>query len=170
MPEAFLKISTLASLLAIFYQDRKDRTVYWWLFPLFAVGALLLQIRNVGVIQTAIHSAINAIAIAIILLILWGYAKFKMGSSGLQAVFGLGDILFLFALAISFPTVAFTTLLVFGLLSSLLLHFIINYLLSQKRTLSKKETTVPLAGYLALFFCAVFLAHWLGYYKDLYLI
>jgi hypothetical protein len=158
----------MASLLAILFQDLKDRQVYLWLILLSAVGLAALHIVHVGLLQFAIHSVINISITTLILAVLWGYARFKMRVDGLQAVFGLGDILFLFALAVGFTTVSFITFFVFGLLFSLLLHLVFSYTLSRKRTLKKKETTVPLAGYLALFFAGVLGVHWFGLYDNLY--
>ena len=163
-----LKIIVMASLLAILCQDIKDRSVYWWLFLITATGFATLHIFSVGALQFAIHSVVNVAVILLILLILWGYARLIMRVDGLQDVFGLGDILFLFALAVGFSTVSFITFFVFGLIFSLSVHMLLGFTLSRKRNLNKKETTVPLAGYLALFFSGVLVVHWVGLYDNLY--
>lgn len=165
-----VKIAVMASLFAIIYQDIKDRTVYWWLFLLSALGLATLHMLNVGWLQFGIHSIINSAIIGLILLILLGYSRFKMQADGLQDVFGLGDILFLFALAIGFSTVSFITFFVFGLLFSLALHIVLSYLLSRKRSTEDIDATVPLAGYLALFFSGILVVHWSGFYDDLYVL
>jgi hypothetical protein len=174
----------MTSLLVIFYQDQKDRMVHWWLFLIGAVGFSVLHIVEVGWLQFGIHSAFNIGLVGLMLLILVGYVKLRFQTYNLQSVFGLGDVLFLVALSVGFATVSFLTLLVFGLLFSLAIHFVLKkmnatipiqksqHTLSRKRTQNESKyttETVPLAGYLALFFAGVLLVHWLGFYDHLYL-
>lgn len=160
----------MMGLLAIFYQDVKERQVYWWLFVVCLSCFASLHILEVGRTQFLLSSVINSAVIITILGLVWGYVKFKIGMTSLRQAFGLGDFLFLLALAIGFPTVSFSIFFVFGLFFSLLIHGVLSYLLSRKRSLEHLETTVPLAGYLALFFFGVLLVHWSGYYEDLYLL
>ena len=186
----------MTSLLVIFYQDQKERMVYWWLFLIAITGFSSLHIVEVGWLQFGIHSAFNIGLVGLMLLILVGYVKLRFQTFDLQSVFGLGDMLFLAALSVGFATVSFITLLVFGLLFSLLLHLVLKnmktkitiqnseYTLSRKRinlqtSLPRRQErtqneskyisdTVPLAGYLSLFFAGVLLVHWLGFYDHLY--
>lgn len=164
----------MASFLAIFYQDQKDRMVYWWLFFISALGLSFIQIKEVGWLQFGIHSVFNTGLVLILLVVLLGYVKIRMQTFSLQNVLGLGDVFFLFALGLGFATLSFTTLLVFGLIFSLIIHLVFQkFTLSRKRIKNvpmHKETTVPLAGYLSLFFAGALLIHWLGFYDDLYLI
>ncbi|WP_299676081.1 hypothetical protein [uncultured Dokdonia sp.] len=172
-----LKIIALASLLAIFYQDQKDRMVYWWFFLIGAVGFSILHIQEVGWLQFGIHCAFNIGLVSTILVVLMLYIRIRFQTFRLQNVLGLGDILLFYALALSFATLSFVTLFVFGLLFSLVLHLVFKnkhqYTLSRKRINSEsssQEITVPLAGYLSLFFAGVLLVHWLGFYENLYVI
>ncbi len=167
----------MASLLVIFYQDHKDRMVFWWLFVSVAIGLSILHIGRVGSLQYGIHIAFNTSIVLIMLLILKGYIKIRMQTARLQEVLGLGDIFFLFAIALGFSTVSFVTLLVFGLLFSLLTHFLLQgryvSMLLQKHTQdsnNRSTKTVPLAGYLSIFFAGVLLVDWLGLYDNLYMI
>lgn len=182
----------MTSLLVIFYQDQKDRMVYWWLFSIGAIGFSALHIIEVGWLQFGIHSAFNIGVVIFMMLVLVGYVKLRFQTFDLQSVFGLGDILFLVALSVGFATVSFITLLVFGLLFSLVIHSVLKKMnstiqiknsqgtllrqaqhdISRKRTQNELKYTlesVPLAGYLALFFGGVLLVHWLGFYDHLYL-
>ena len=87
------------------------------------------------------------------------YSTHKLKTS-IKNVIGLGDVFLFIAISVSFPTVTFIVMFVFSLLFALILHGI----------LSKKENeTVPLAGYMSLFFVLIYTAHWLGFYKSLYL-
>lgn len=174
-----IKVITLVSLLAIFYQDQKERQVFWWLLGIALVVLPLLHFWAVGVWQFGIHIAMNLSVLALLLIVLLVYTKIRMPEHSFLQVFALGDILFLLALALGFSTVSFITLLVFGMLFSLVLHQIWKITLSRKRsnTTLKLTTitqdliaTVPLAGYLALFFTGVLIIHWLGFYDALYLL
>ncbi|WP_299213770.1 hypothetical protein [uncultured Dokdonia sp.] len=189
----------MTSLLVIFYQDQKERMVYWWMFLIGAIGFSVLHIVEVGWLQFGIHSAFNIGMVGCMLLLLVGYVKLRFQTFDLQSVFGLGDMLFLIALSLGFTTVSFITLLVFGLLFSLLLHFVLKKMKSKvtiqnseytllrqaqydisrtslprrqeptQNELKHSRDTIPLAGYLALFFAGVLLVHWLGFYDELYL-
>lgn len=170
-----VKIILVISLLIIFYQDQKDRMVHWWLFLISAIGLSFIQIQKVGWLQFGIHSVFNIGLVLILLLVLLGYVRIRMQTFSLQNVLGLGDIFFLFALGLGFATLSFITMLVFGLILSLLLHLVLKK--KGDSTLSRKHTqkeiqhqgdTVPLAGYLSLFFTMVLVIHWLGFYDNLY--
>ena len=191
MITVLVKIILMASLLVIFYQDQKDRMVDGWFFLIISIGFSVIHITTVGWLQFGIHSAFNVGIVLCMLLILTGYIKLRFQTFNLQSVFGLGDMLFLVAIAIGFATISFITLLVFGLIFSLVLHIVLkrmnNSTLSRNRTCeihdqresvalkhTNKESqnrseTVPLAGYLALFFAGVLVVHWLGFYDHLYL-
>ncbi len=176
-----LKVIALASLLAIFYQDQKERRVFLGLFIIICLTFGVLHITTVGWYQFVISLLFNFGITAILLGVLAGYSKLRMPSVSFLQVFGLGDILFIVALALGFSTLSFITLLVFGLVFSLVLHQVWLGMLSQKRTKTQVKQdltptngsielskTVPLAGYLALFFAGVLLVHWLGFYTNLY--
>lgn len=174
-----IKVITLVSLLAIFYQDQKERQVFWWLFGIVMVVLPLLHFWTVGSWQFGIHIGMNLNVLALLLGALLLYTKIRMPQYSFFQVFALGDMLFLMALALGFSTVSFITLLVFGLVFSLVLHQIWKITLSRKRknttlkltTITQDLTaTVPLAGYLALFFTGVLMIHWLGFYDALYLL
>ncbi|MDI1307437.1 MAG: hypothetical protein PSX42_21685 [bacterium] len=78
----------------------------------------------------------------------------------LKEVFGLGDVLLFIFITFSFSIVSFFVLFVFSLVFSLLLHFVL-----QRKQIDK---TVPLAGYLSLFFGVVYGISFLGYSNFLY--
>lgn len=159
-----LQLVLILCLAFIVYQDHKERLVLWYLFPIAALLFSILHILEVGFQNFIINSGINLIFIAIILGVLAGYSKLRSGSFNIFSGIGLGDILLFVALSFSFATLAFVTLLVSGLLFSLVLHAA----LSRKR--NQKYTTVPLAGYLSLFFGGVMIVHCLGLYNSLYVL
>ncbi|WP_452596852.1 hypothetical protein [Pontimicrobium sp. MEBiC01747] len=76
--------------------------------------------------------------------------------------FGLGDVLLFIGLTLSFSTTSFIILFVFSLVFALVLH-----LFFKTKT---KIASVPLAGYLSLFFASVYVSHWLGAIPYIYII
>ncbi len=175
-----IKILLLICLCAIFFQDYKERMVYGILFLLVSVGFALLHIQNTGIFTFFINGAINLSLVIGMLGILFLYARFRFSKLAFTSVFAWGDILMLVILSLSFAPIAFITFFVFGLLFSLLLHSIMTsrFIDTSRSTLSRKPTilnahqknSVPLAGYLSLFFALVFITHWLGWYQQLYIL
>jgi len=95
----------------------------------------------------------------ILLLVVYIYSKFKL-KTALKNTFGMGDILLFLGLAFSFSSISFVVLFVFALVFSLVLHLF----------LKKKSSydTVPLAGYMSLFFMIAYATHWLGGIPHIY--
>ena len=123
----------------------------------------------VGIYEFFTSIIINSILVGVLLLVLSVYVKTLRGVTKLSQVLGLGDVCMLLALGLGCATVAFIVLLVFGLLFSLLLHIVL-----QKNILGRVQqpnhSTVPLAGYLAVFFSAIFMLQWVGVYNPLYIV
>ena len=122
----------------------KERKVFWFLFPIIAIASGVLLYKNVA--SEAFYSTllVNFIFIILLLLVVFLYSKLKLKVS-INDTFGLGDGLMFIALIFTFSSVTFLVLFVFGLIFSLALHLILKN--------KAKHTTVPLAGYLSLFFC-----------------
>ena len=156
-----LKLFILCALLAVFYQDLKTRSVYWFWFPLLAVSCGLLHYKNTMVELFLATILINFSFISMLLLVVYGYSKFKLKVT-LKSVLGLGDILLFIALIFSFSTISFIIIFIFALIFSLILH-----LITKRASINK---TVPLAGYMSLFFAITYTAHWLGYIHSIYTI
>lgn len=149
------------SLLWVFYQDIKDRQVYWFFFPLIALCSGILLYNNMFFELFKTTLIINLVFVLFLILVILIYSKYKLKTTMSQA-FGLGDMLLFFALTFTFSSVSFLVLFVFGLVFSLVLH-----LFAKSKSIHK---TVPLAGYLSLFFAITYLAHWLGILKSVYTI
>lgn len=142
------KFLLIGVFLLVFYQDHKDRKVYWFLYPIIGSLVFVLQMQSVSIYSSLINTGINLMFMLFLLLVCYLYAKLKLKQPFLKEVFGPGDLLFFVFIAFSFSVVSFLSLLVFSLLFSLLLHFAMTY----KQT----EKTVPLAGYMSLFFAVVY--------------
>lgn len=160
MIEIVLKILLVIILFLIFYQDTKDRLVHWFLYPLVAVLGCMLQSKYIGFIPAIVNTGINLMLVLLILGLSYLYAITVLKKRFLNESIGVGDILFFVCLPSTFATTSFIVLFVFSLFFSLLLHLI----LSRKHT----DETVPLAGYMALFFAIVYIVSFFTGPKYLY--
>ncbi|GAA3647369.1 hypothetical protein [Flavivirga jejuensis] len=152
-----LKVILILTLLFILYQDIKERQVYWFLFPVVALCIGALHYFKTIPELFFMSSFINILFVSCLLLIVFLYIKFKLKIK-FSAAFGLGDVLLFFSLAFSFASVSFIILLSSALFFSLVLHLILN----------KKHETVPLAGYMSMFFALTYLGFWSGVIQSPY--
>ncbi len=156
-----IKIILTISLLLVFLQDTKERLVYWFLFPIIGVLCAFLFYKNT--LPELFYNALkmNMVFILMVILIIFLYVKFKLKTTILNAI-GLGDLLLFPALALAFSTVSFIIIFISALIFSLTLHLILSK--------NQKAITVPLAGYMSLFFLVTYLVHWSGYVNVVYTI
>ena len=143
-----IKLLLIGIFFLVFFQDSKDRNVYWFLYPIIGVLVLVLQVKEISIYPALINSVFNLSFVSVLLLVCYLYAKYKLKQPLLKEVFGLGDLLFFVCIAFSFSMVSFTILFVFALLFSLLLHLVLKH--------KQSEKTVPLAGYMSLFFAGIY--------------
>jgi hypothetical protein len=154
-----VKIIAMLSLMTVAYQDIKERSVYWFVFPIIAFAFGYLYFINTFFAFFWRTILVNLGIVTLVLLILHAYTKFKL-KTNLPSVFGLGDALLFFAICVAFPSVSFVIFFVFSLLFSLLLHFVLKT--------QTKVQSVPLAGYMSLFFIGIYLAYWSGVLTNIY--
>lgn len=143
----YLKLILLLILGVILYQDYKNRLVYWFLYPITGILVFAIQLHYIPIELVFVNSVLNISFVTFLLAVCFIYLKLKKMS--FQNSFGMGDVLFFIFISFSFATVSFIVLFVFALLFSLVLHFVFK----NKNQLK----TVPLAGYMALFFAAVYI-------------
>lgn len=154
-----LKFSLVVSLLMVSAQDTKERKVYWFLFPIIALCSGVLLYNNMLSHIFYLTIGINYVFVLLLMAIVFLYSKYKLKTS-MKNTFGLGDGLLFFALTFTFSNISFLILFVFSLIFSLALHLILKK--------HSKFRTVPLAGYISLFFSITYLFHWLGFLPSLY--
>ena len=145
----WVQLLAVILLLVIFYQDHKERLVHGALFPATAVLLGILHYYNVETTGFYTGVAGNVVFISLLLLILFLYSRIKLKMPFINGSFGLGDMLFFYAVCIGFPNVAFGILFVFSVFFSFAMHLLLKRL--------SEHTTIPLAGYMALFFAMVLL-------------
>ncbi|MDG5490644.1 hypothetical protein [Psychroserpens sp. SPM9] len=156
-----IKLILIGLFSMIFYQDYKDRQVYWFLFPLVGLCSGILFYKST--LPELFWSSIilNSVFIAFLLLVVLLYSKLTLNLK-ISEAFGSGDAFLFTVLIFSFSTVSFLIIFVFALLFSLVIHLLLKKYSAVK--------TVPLAGYLSLFFGCSYIAFWLGITNSLYTI
>ncbi|WP_281232422.1 general secretion pathway protein [Flavobacterium gelatinilyticum] len=144
----YLKLILVIVFAIVLYQDFKSRLVYWFLYPIIGILAFWIQLKMVPFSIALTNIGFNLLFVTLILGISFIYIKLR--KLQFSNTIGIGDVLFFVFIAASFSIVSFLVLFVFSLLFSLILHLI----LSNK----KEQSSVPLAGYMSLFFGVVYTA------------
>ncbi len=145
-----LKLFLVFILFIIFYQDNKDRLVFWFLYPLVGVLGFSIQLFYYSWQSIIAESLINLIFILLLISISFLYARVVAKKKFLNESIGIGDIFLFFGLTVLFPVLTFGVLFVISLLFSLLTHLALTYN-------KEKKTTVPLAGYISLFYGFIYI-------------
>ncbi len=158
----FIKVILSFSFILILFQDYKERKVYWFLFPIVGIlGGILFYFNTLP--EVFFYSLlVNTIFILLLVIIIFFYSKLKLRTNILNTI-GLGDILIFISSTAFFSSFSFIIIFISALIFSLVLH------LYQVRS-SKQQVTVPLAGYMSLFFLTCYLSNWLGLANNLYMI
>lgn len=146
-------------LIVIFWQDYKDRFVYWFLYPFVGILGLCIQLK-LGYSSLFIFYSfiINLLFIATIISLLWIYTKYILKKKFYNTTIGSGDLLFFICLCTVFSVEVFIVLFVFSIITSLLLHLFL-------KNRYHNNVSVPLAGYMALFFGVVLITPLLTQYS-----
>lgn len=141
----FLKILIISTFVCVLYQDIRERMVYWFLYPLIGIQGFLIQLYYIPLDAILIYSIINILLILVLITISYLYFRFFLNRKYINESIGLGDLLLFVFLSFAFPTITFWILFVISLLLSLVLFILI------KQT-NNEIKTIPLAGYMSLFF------------------
>ena len=144
-----LKIIIIVIFGIVLWQDYKERMVHWFLYPFIGVLGFYIQKSQIDYTTLFMNSLVNITLVTTILIVLYIYSKLILKKKLINESIGIGDVLLFFSLCFCFSIISFLVLFVFSLVFSLFVHFII----SQKKTGFK---TIPLAGYMSLFFGSVY--------------
>lgn len=143
------KIVLLIVLSIVFWQDYTNRLVHWFWYPLVGVLGFWIQTHYVDLSMILVNSTVNLLLIVTVLSVLWVYSKLILKKRLINEGIGIGDILLFVFLSFCFSIISFFVLFVFSLLFSLLIHLLL------KKNYTNTET-IPLAGYMALFFSIIY--------------
>lgn len=154
----YLKLLLIIVFAIVLYQDFKNRLVYWFLYPIIGILAFAIQLCNVPSTIAFFNLGVNLLFITIILGSSFLYTRFR--NLNFTDAIGMGDILFFVFVSGAFSIISFFVLFVFALLFSIILHQVLMN--------KKEDQTVPLAGYMALFFGVVYAMTFLSNSTFLY--
>ena len=151
----FLNIILGSGLLLTFLQDWKFRAVHWVVFPVLGATALfLLKISLIGHWEILIY---NAAFLITVIFCLSAYVMIKEGRfvNLFREHFGFGDLLFLLVIIPLFSPQNYILFFITGMFLSALLHLLL--------TIKKPISTIPLAGYLAIYLLLLKIVDWIGF-------
>ncbi len=154
-----IKLILIIALALVFIQDYKERQAFWFLFLVIGVLGGVLFYQNTLPELFLVSVQINLLFLVVLLLIIYLYAKLKLKTKFLNTL-GLGDLFLFLAMSVSFSSLSFIVLFISALIFSLVLHLFISK--------NKKTATVPLAGYMSLFFLISYLFYWVGFVDNFY--
>lgn len=146
-----LKLFLVLILCMIFYQDYRDRMVLWLFYPLVSVFGFCIQLFYYSWQSIIAQSLINLIFILLLICISFLFSKLVIKKKFLNESIGIGDVLLFFGITVLFPIITFCVLFVVSLIFSLIMHLV----LTNKK---EKKATIPLAGYMSLFYGVIYIA------------
>lgn len=146
--ELFLKSVLIVVFFTIFHQDNKERLVSAYLYFLVALlGTILYAFYSPNYFVLIFEVLINLLIILTVLLVAYLTSRLIFKNKFLNHSFGIGDAFMFISLCFLFPSSTFILFFVFSLFSSLIIHLIFN----------KKNKTIPLAGFMSLFYGLIYI-------------
>lgn len=140
-----LPLLGLPVLAAIAWEDMRDRSIHWWLLPLLVLALLPEQLQNHGWQEQAQQSAWSLLFLMLQIGLAVGLVRLRHGAAPrIKDLIGLGDVLFLLAVAICLPTERYIPFVLIGLSLCVPMHFLMQ------RISRYHGSTIPLAGLLAI--------------------
>ncbi|WP_420851581.1 prepilin peptidase [Psychroserpens algicola] len=134
-------------LISVVWQDLKQRAIHIALPILVFITALIINFLSDHLDYIMCLKNIGFVLVNIFGLVLYFSLKNKSIVNPIDSMIGLGDVLFFLALTPLFNIKSYILFFIAGMVFSLILHVITKTF--------KKQKTVPLAGYLALFLIGI---------------
>lgn len=139
----FLKSVLIVVFFTIFYQDNKERLVSAYLYFLIALlGTILHSFYSPNYFVLFFEALINLLVVLTVLLVAFLTSILIFKNKFLNHSFGIGDVFMFLSLCFLFPSSTFIVFFVFSLFFSLFIHLLFN----------TKNKTIPLAGFMSLFY------------------
>lgn len=144
----FIKLLIIVVFLSIFYQDNKERLVSAYLYFFVAIlGITLYSFNTPTYLVMFFEILINLLIVSLVLALAFITNRLFFKYKFLNHSFGLGDLFMFLSICFLFPSTTFTIFFTFSLFFSLITHL----------TLNKKNKTIPLAGYMSLFYALIYI-------------
>jgi len=152
MLQIVLKLAVIISLIVLFIQDIRQREVsFYFLLTSFLLVFVLGLTSNINIVDLGINALFIILQIAFLFAYLYFTGRDPMLL--LKDFLGLGDILFWLVPALYFKPVEFV-------LYSLVCYLVIVLVYAIIFIFRKKSTTIPLAGFMALFMALYMVVSW----------
>jgi len=154
---ALIRILVLVILLAVFIQDLKSRSVYWFLFPVLVIpffAISLLQRRSFAEILQPAWMILSFLAIQLLLVSAYFSIKNRHWVNITKELLGWGDILLLLSIAFYLSVLNF----LFFYLASLVLSLM--SWLTWKLVSARENKQIPLAGFQAIGLAVFLMSDW----------
>jgi len=150
-----LKIALIAMLAILFIQDirRREISLYLLLATFILVVVFMVSSSRINFINLGLN--ILFVILQVLFLIVYLYFTGRKPSLLLKNFLGIGDILFWLVPAFYFQTLEF-------ILYSLVCYISIMLGYGVLFAFKRKATTIPLAGFMALFMAIYMVAGWQG--------
>lgn len=145
----------ILTLLYIFIQDCRERMVYTFLYFLVLIFGFINQLFYSRFEVIITESFINLLLISFILITAKLFSVFFLKKKLINESLGIGDVFMFITLCFAFPVVSFLIFFVCSLLFSLFIHLVSH----------KKRETIPLAGFMSLFFILVYFTIFISEYN-----
>jgi hypothetical protein len=159
-----IKLLILLTLVLIFVQDIKSRSVYWFLFPVLIILFILLNVQQHHLFTESWQPVLinmSFLLLQFLLVSLYFSIKNRRWVMITANLLGWGDILFLLSITFYLSVVNFLFFYVISL-SFVLMIWLLWQLVSKE-----KNKQIPLAGLQALFFTVFLASDWWLKFIDL---
>lgn len=154
-----IKIILIITFIVILYQDLKERQADWFLFPIVGFCSGVLMYSQM-VSEVFIATVLFNMSLVTVMLLLMSLVTILIMKRRPREVIGLGDVLFFYVLTFCFAMVSFYVLFIFSFIFALALQLIFKK--------NFKDKTVPLAGFIGVFFGLVYISYWTGIIDSIY--
>jgi len=151
-----IKILMILLLIGTIYQDFKTRSISWYLLAMLAAVFILnaLKYHETNVMIRYVFYNIGITTIMLAAVSVYFKLKYRQGLNLINKQLGFGDILILYILCLGFSPLNFVAFLLMAFLLTLIIH-ITGSIITRR-----KSRTIPLAGYLSVFYLSISLIAW----------
>jgi len=118
---------------------------------LLAVTGMLIMFYTHRAETIWMYYSFNIFIVSVVVIVLWVFAKFILNKPFINHSLGMGDIVFFYAISLGFTSQDFILYFVLSILFTLVLT------LALKMLNRSENHTIPLAGYMSVFYAFVIL-------------
>jgi len=157
----WIKAAILLLLIAVFVQDMRERSVYWFLFPLLASALFFnrMSVQRFGDLWPPVMTNICFLGIQLLLVSAWFSLRNGKWTNITTSLLGWGDILFLACIAFGLPVFSFLAFYLVSLTAIAICWAVLRGI--------RRVGDIPLAGLQALLLAFVLSGDWWVFHADI---